>query len=486
VIAQPEQSVESAETKLRLWAKPWFIFLAAIALRLAIVPFLVGDQLDPARDHWDFGWEAGRLARSLALGRGFGSPLFGWTGPSAWMCPGYPALLAGVFKVFGIYSKASAYAILSLNCLFAALTCFPLRSIARTVFGERTGVAATWVWALFPYSVDFAAGRVWSTALNALLLTFAIAVTIALERKVSALSWALWGLLWGLIGLTEPSLLSCLGATGLWLVFRLRRRGMPWAFFWRTGLAALVFLLVVTPWFVRNYRALGHFVLFREGFGLMFYQGNTWDTFDLYPDWANPPHNPAEMAEYTRVGEVAYMAEKKQQAIREVRTHPARFALATVRRVVFTWTGYWNLSSAYRRIEPFALPNVFMTTVLSALAVSGLAFGFARARRFAILFALLLLAFPVVYYITHPSTTYRHPLDPLLILLSVFAFTGRASSGKTQKAEISLPTQMPAATALPSRHRVFVPACKGGSVTTDLLPLLTPPATRPEETAFRS
>jgi hypothetical protein len=438
VIAQTERSVESGETNLHLWARPWFIFLVALALRLAVVPFLVGDQLDPARDHWVFGWEAGRLARSLASGHGFGSPLFGWTGPSAWMCPGYPALLAGVFKVFGIYSKASAYVILSLNCFFAALTCFPLRSIARTVFGERTGVAATWVWALFPYSFEFAAGLVWNTALNALLLTFAIAVTIALERKLSALSWALWGLLWGLIGLTEPSLLSCLAAVGFWLVFRLRRCGMPWAFFWRTGLAALVFLLVVTPWFVRNYRALGHFVLFREGFGLMLYQGNTWDTFDLYPDWANPPHNLAEMAEYTRVGEVAYMAEKKQQAISEVRAHPVRFVWATLRRIVFTWTGYWNLSSAYRQIEPFALPNVFMTTVLSVLAVSGLALGFARARGFAILFAMLLLVFPVVYYITHPSMAYRHPLDPLLILLGVFAFTGRASSGEAEEAQREL------------------------------------------------
>jgi hypothetical protein len=219
---------------------------------------------------------------------------------------------------------------------------------------------------------------------------------------------------------------------------------MPWAFFWRTALAALVFLVVVTPWFVRNYRALGHFILFREGFGLMLYQGNTWDTFDLYPDWANPPHNPAEMAEYTRVGEFAYMAEKKEQALGEIRTHPARFALATARRVLFTWTGYWNLSPAYRQIEPFALPNVFMTTVLSALAVSGLALGFTRARRFAILFAVLLLAFPVVYYITHPSMTYRHPLDPLLILLGVSAFTGPASSGKAEHAQRELEIELPA------------------------------------------
>jgi hypothetical protein len=432
LITHIEERVDSAQQTLRLWARPWFIFLVALGLRLAIIPFLVGDQLNPARDHWAFGWETGRLARSLASGHGFGSPLFGWTGPSAWMGPVYPVLLAGVFKLFGIYSKASAYVILSLNCLFAALTCFPLRSIARTAFGDRTGVLVAWGWAFFPYSFDFAADLVWSTALNALLLTFAVAVTIALERKPSPLSWATWGLIWGAIGLTEPSLLTCLLVAGVWLVLRLRRRGMPWIFFWRTGFAALVFLIVVSPWFVRNERVFGGFIPFRSNFWLAFYQGNTWDTSDLYPDWANPPHNAAEMAEYARVGEVAYMAEKKLQGVAEVGQHPVRFAWTTLRRGIFTWTGYWTLSAAYRRIEPFALPNILMVSLLSILAARGLTLAFRRGRRFALLFALLLLALPASYYITHPSMAYRHPIDPVLVLLSVSAFTARKSNQETR------------------------------------------------------
>jgi hypothetical protein len=425
LITQIEERVDSAQENLRWWARPWFIFLVALGLRLAVVPFLVGEQLNPGRDHWVFGWETGRLARSLASGHGFGSPLFGWTGPSAWMAPAYPALLAGVFKLFGIYSKASAYVILALNCLFAALTCFPLRSIARTAFGDLTGVVAAWAWALFPYSFDFAAGLVWSTALSALLLTLAVAVTIALERKLSPLNWAAWGLIWGGIGLTEPPLLACLPVAGVWLIMRARRRGMPWIFFWRTGLAALVFLIVVAPWFVRNERVLGGFVPFRNNFWLAFYQGNTWDTSDVYPDWANPPHNPTEMAEYARAGEVGYMAEKKAQGIAEVRQAPARFAWTTLRRIIFTWTGYWSLSPTYRRIEPFALPNILMASLLTVLSARGLALTLRSSRRFALLFASLLVVFPAVYYITHPSMAYRHPLDPVLVLLAVSAFTLR-------------------------------------------------------------
>jgi hypothetical protein len=52
-------------------------------------------------------------------------------------------------------------------------------------------------------------------------------------------------------------------------------------------------------------------------------------------------------------------------------------------------------------------------------------------RRFAFLSAFLLMAFPMIYHITHPSMAYRHPIDPLLALLSIFAFTGRDSTRKT-------------------------------------------------------
>ena len=429
---QREGRAESSEANPPLWVRPWFVFLVALGLRLAVVPLLVGDLLNPARDHWDFGWETGRIARSLASGHGFGSPFFGWTGPTAWMGPVYPAVVAGVFKVFGIYSAASAYVTLSLNCFFAALTCFPLHFIARTAFGRKTATAAAWAWALFPYSFDFAAGQVWNTTLSTFLFVLAVALAIALERKVDLRSWMIWGVVWAVAGLTEPSLLAGLPVSGLWLCYRLRQRGTPWNFVWRPALAALAFLLAVSPWFIRNERVFGRFIPFRSNFWLAFYQGNTWDTFDVYPDWANPPHNQVEMDDYARLGEVAYMAEKKQLAIAEVREHPARFAWTTLRRIAFTWTGYWNLSAAYRGIEPFAIPNIFTATLLSAFAAFGLARAFSLARRFAVLFAWLLLVFPAVYYITHPSMLYRHPLDPLLALLAVSAFTGL---GSTHKAE---------------------------------------------------
>jgi 4-amino-4-deoxy-L-arabinose transferase-like glycosyltransferase len=403
-------------------SRPWFIFLLAFSLRLLTVAFLVGNQLCPERDHWEFGAETGRIARSLASGHGFGSPLFGWTGPTAWMGPIYPSLLAGVFAIFGIYSKASAYTILSLNALFASLTSLPLYSIARRLFGTSTAIWSCWVWALFPYSFFFSAGVVWNTSLNALLLTVAVALTLRLEREAGAGLWPLWGGVWAIAALTEPTLVACLPAAVLWLVFRLRRRGECWVFWGpRVLAAAFTFVVVLVPWGIRNYRIFHRLIPLRSNFGLVLYQGNTADTFDLYPDWANPPHNPDEMAEYTEKGEMAYMAHKKREAIANIRANPFRFAVTTLRRVVFTWTGYWNLSREYIRIEPFAWANVFMTTLLSAMAGLGFVLAWCRSWDVKLLFAGLFLSFPSTYYVTHPSMAYRHPLDPFLLLYATYA-----------------------------------------------------------------
>src|SRR5258708_17213746 len=88
------------------------------------------------------------------------------------MPPIYPSLLAGVFRLFGIYTKASALMILSLDSLFSALTCIPVFLIAQRSFGGRAAVQAGWAWAFFPYAIYFSADFIWVTTLATLMLAF--------------------------------------------------------------------------------------------------------------------------------------------------------------------------------------------------------------------------------------------------------------------------------------------------------------------------
>jgi len=42
-------------------------------------------------------------------------------------------------------------------------------------------------------------------------------------------------------------------------------------------------------------------------------------------------------------------------------------------------------------------------------------------RSFAFPIAVFPLLYPLIYYLTHTSLRYRHPIDPLLVFLTVFA-----------------------------------------------------------------
>jgi hypothetical protein len=90
--------------------------LVALAIRLVVVGFLYTERTDPARDHWRFGGESGRIARSIALGEGFSSPLFAKTGPTAWLTPVYLTHPEDYYRrpIDPLFVVLAAYAITSL------------------------------------------------------------------------------------------------------------------------------------------------------------------------------------------------------------------------------------------------------------------------------------------------------------------------------------------------------------------------------------
>lgn len=398
----------------------WMV-LIALTIRVAVIPFLVSEQLDPARDHWAFGCETGRLARSLASGNGFASPLFGNTGPSAWMTPLYPLLLSAVFKVLGIYSNASAWCILTLNGLFSAFTTIPIVLTTAMSLGHRAARLAGWLWVFFPYAIYLSAGVVWGHTLDAMLMATAVWLTFRLRTENTWGLWSFYAIAWGLSALASPVLLAVLPGLLAWLVAEKRRNLVPWLA--RAATALLIIAIVVSPWFARNAATFHRFIPFRDNFWLVFWQGNTGDTSDLYPDWANPAHSPAEMAELQSVGELAYMEEKHEQALSFLRSHPGLFAWLTLRRIAFTWTGFWSLSHPFADNEPFQIPNTLFCTTLTIGMLAGLRLTWKEGARMAFPYAWVLFAFPLIYYITHPGPEYRHPIDPVLVCLIAFAWT---------------------------------------------------------------
>jgi 4-amino-4-deoxy-L-arabinose transferase-like glycosyltransferase len=394
----------------------------ALAVRLAVIPFLYHEWLDPfVLEHWGFGL----VARSLASGHGFGN-VFANTGPTAVLPPVYAYLLAGIFKILGIETKASVIAALSLNSLFSALTCVPVFLLARQAFGARVAKWAAWGWAFSPYGVYYGADWAWSTCLLTLELAWLFLLAWRLENSSRTRDWLLFGFFGGIAALTEPVALSVVPLLGLWTIYRLYRQSRPWKA--PLAAAALAAIAVLSPWFVRNYEVFHRFIPVRSGFGLEFYMGNNGYSTRWVNSGLHPNHSDAELAEYERVGEIAYMHHKLQQGKDFVRSHPAWFVWMTGRRILYMWTGYWSFERDYLKDEPLDPPNIFVNTTLTILGLLGLRRVFRRDRALGIRFAIVLFFFPLAYYFTHCETYYFRPVDPLIVVLAAVTVAGAARS----------------------------------------------------------
>ncbi|HEV2400010.1 MAG TPA: glycosyltransferase family 39 protein [Candidatus Sulfotelmatobacter sp.] len=400
---------------------PLYVWMVALALavRLAVIPFVYHDWTDPfVLDHWAFGL----VARSIVSGHGFGNVFARNTGSTAVLPPVYSYLLAGIFKIFGIETTASVLAALSLNSLFSALTCAPVFLIAKRGLGDRVGKWAGWGWAFYPYGIYYGADWAWSTCLVTLELAWLFWFAWRLENSSRIRDWLLFGLFGGFAALTEPVVLSVVPFLALWTLIRRFRDHQSWAGPLLAG--AIGALAIMSPWIVRNYETFHRFIPVRSGYGLELYIGNN----GYSTRWVNSSlhlnHNDDELHEYERVGEMAYMDHKMQQAKSYIRSHPAWFVWMTGRRILYMWTGYWSFSREYLKDEPLDPPNIFVDTIMTILALLGLRRLFLRDT-LGVRFLIVLFFFPLAYYFSHPETYYFRPVDPLIVVLAAVTIAGK-------------------------------------------------------------
>jgi 4-amino-4-deoxy-L-arabinose transferase-like glycosyltransferase len=391
--------------------------LVGFALRVLYIAVAHSYKFRTTDANFSFGWEIGRIAYSLANGHGFSSPFGGDTGPSAWTAPVYPWIVSLAFRAFGTYSHAASFALLTFNSLCSALTAWAIYRTARKVFDENVAVWSGWIWALLPYIMYWSVRWIWETSLTALLLSLAFMLTVEMEGDDRIASWIGYGVLWGVIGLTNPSTLSFLPFAGCWLAYQLYRRGKR--FVLPALVAAVLFWMTMLPWLVRDYEVFHKPVFVRDNVGVELRCGNNPLAEGIWVGMYHPSQNPILYRQYQEMGEAAYSAEQSRLAKRWIAENPKQFAVVTVRRFVFYWNGLPRLSKI-QALEQFK-NSLFLAS--SLLAIAGLVLAIKNRVRGVFLFASLLIFYPLVYYVSFPHPRYRHPIDPELVILGVYLFT---------------------------------------------------------------
>ena len=411
----------SSSPLLQAWARvrnsPHRIVAIALLLRVGWIVIGHTYKFKSADANFGFGWEMGRIGASLASGHGFSNPFGPSTGPTAWEPPLYPYLTAGVFRVFGIYSHASAFVLLTLNSAFSALTCIPIFLIARRIFCERVAIGSAWAWAVLPNVMFWSTRWVWETSLSTLLLTTIFWLALTLEDRDGWLPWVEFGLLWGLAALNSTSLLSFLPAAGLWAWYRRAQRGKRSLA--GVVLASVVFLTCIAPWLVRNERTFGRFIFIRDNFGAELRLGNGNGADGTWMESLHPTQDVYAMRQYQSMGELAYIDMRKRQALDYIEADYARFARLCVKRFIYFWAG------PPKTTQPWWMNDVKNSLFLASSTL--MFWGLGRALRLRkpgawLLFWLILLC-PAIYYFVFPAPRYRVPIEPEMTIVAVFLLT---------------------------------------------------------------
>ena len=411
-----------------LWL--WLIVLLALLLRIGFAWQYTQKYSHRALGVQPFLFESGNIAYSLASGGGFASPFRVETGPTAWLAPIYPALLAVIMRIAGANTFASFVAAVGVNILCVTLVCVPLFFAASEIAGEKTAYVATLLWAVFPNAILIPVEAMWEASLSALQVAWIVWATLWLRKNPSLGRWLLYGLLWGATLLTNPAVGVVLPVLVVWVVWResdrtqrtRQRRG---------GLAFVATVMVCcTPWTVRNYFVFHDLVPLKSDLGLQLWLGNNPAAQPIWRGQGHPVNDSLERERYISVGETAYMGDKRRAALDFMTSNPGREAVLIGRRFVSLWCGGTPYPLRdFMNVDSLQFRFVLIFNVLVALgAIAGMIrLMHARSPHLWLLAAFPIL-FPLIYYVTLVAPRYRFPIDPVLMMLTAVAVTGIRSN----------------------------------------------------------
>jgi hypothetical protein len=394
------------------------IVLVALAARLGFAASQVHKIPRELLGTVAFENETGNIAYSLATGQGFSSPFRREMGPTAWLTPVYPLLVAGVFRVFGIFTAGSFFAIIFLNALFSASVCIPVFFASKRINGVGAASGAAWLWALFPNAVMIPFEWVWDTCLAALLGALLFWTTVELaDSSQRARNWCGYGLLWGFTMMTNPSLGLLLPFLLGWAAYRGGRSSN--LSIWKPALAAAIAILCCVPWTARNYAVFHKFVPLRSNFPLELYIGNN-NNYGA-PQFVWPPKitKEREIVRYFRMGETAFMEEEGRKAEEFIRSHPWIAVKLAGEKFVAFWTGFAEPLQVFKTTDSALIRFLMVCNTLAATgALLGIAVLIGKRSPYTFPAAAYPAVFPWLYYVTHPNLRYRHPIDPVVLLLA--------------------------------------------------------------------
>ncbi len=415
------------------------VLIVAAVVRFVFAGAVVGFDTPPKADEADYH----AIATSLVRGDGFAGDDGHVT---ARRPPAYPVFLAAIYQATGESPRAARVAQVLLGVVVVALT----GRVARRFFGRTAGFVAASLAALNPFLV-FVSGYLLTE--NLYLVFLMGALVVARNPRALAASTrraATVGLLLGLATLARPSGLPMFE----WVIaalLLLSPHSKHTRLIRGTALA-LAFAVVVFPWYARNARVVGGWVLTTHG-GVTFLQGNNEKVANT-PEWrggAAPLQVLPRFDELSRLDELSRDRMAWDLGREYLRAHPSDVPALVFWKMVRYWrfksdmglsgirSGWWfDKNSTLGRLAAEVDVGFVYAVAVLPLFVLGLVVTARRWRELALLYGVVVVhtAIAAVFY---GSLRTRIPVEPVICVLAAAAaltLTRRRAPGRVRSVPI--------------------------------------------------
>lgn len=327
--------------------------------------------------------------------------------PSVYIMPGHSFVIAAITGTFGRAGGIIAFRMFQV--LLQALSLILVFLIGRTVFNSLVGIIAVLINAGY-ISEIFVTGTILTEIEFKFLFLSLVYISIFALKTKKTKYYIAGGVIWGISCLFRPTI--ALYPVVIFLAWILYKYSFKEILKF-SMLVSIIFIAIMFPWWIRNYRIFDKFIPLTLSTGNPFLQG-TYINNDQTKDYT--PYTPSEDVIETNEIEM-------ETGIYRLKTYFKKYPL----KYIYWYTGgkTWYLWKS-----PFYWKQVFgVSTIMAVLyhqlilimGTAGIILTIKRKCLEGIFIMLVLLYFNLSYLPFYTFSRYSYPMMPFMILFASYA-----------------------------------------------------------------
>jgi 4-amino-4-deoxy-L-arabinose transferase-like glycosyltransferase len=335
--------------------------------------------------------------------------------PTVHIMPGLPILLAAIFFIFGT-GGAGLYAAKAVMILFGVSSVYLIYAIGKDINQEWAGIIAGFFTALFVPLVE--TDNLILTEppfLFGFLLFIRLAIQLGRNHKMSTFYWLMFSYLFCLLFRATVALIP-FALLGYFLLIKYPLR-LAWK---QLGIAVLLVLIVLGPWWVRNYIHYKEFIPLTGGSGdpllLGTYQGDGYRYGEPYKEVIKKIDE-----QYPHITIYEKQKLEKEIAIERIKkwysVNPKQFIESyTIKKAKIQWETpfYWIEILGAKKTIVISLHKWIVSFAFISMALT--LFLLKRNRKELLFFTFIIAYFTILNNVFFAYARYNLPLMPLWFL----------------------------------------------------------------------